>query len=102
LALIGRAHLKGLSIIGCTFTPFEGAPKYSEAGERMRQTVNQWIRDSGEFDAVVAFDAATRDPSAPQRLLGKFDSGDHIHPNDAGNQAMADVIDLKLLRKEYS
>ncbi len=96
--LIGRAHLHGLAIIGCTLTPFEGVNTYSEAGERMRQTVNQWIRNSGEFDAVVDFDAATRDPSAPQRLLAKFDSGDHIHPNDAGNQAMADAIDLKLFR----
>jgi lysophospholipase L1-like esterase len=96
--LIGRAHLHGLVIIGCTLTPFEGVNTYSEAGERMRQTVNQWIRDSGEFDAVVDFDAATRDPSAPQRLLAQFDSGDHIHPNDTGNQAMADAIDLKLFR----
>ena len=96
--LIGRAHLHGLTIIGCTLTPFEGVNTYSEAGERMRQAVNQWIRNSGEFDAVIDFDAATRDPSAPQRLLAKFDSGDHIHPNDAGNQAMADAIDLKLFR----
>jgi lysophospholipase L1-like esterase len=96
--LIGRAHLHGLAIIGCTLTPFEGVNTWSEAGESMRQAVNKWIRDSGEFDAVVDFDAATRDPSAPRRLLAKFDSGDHIHPNDAGNQAMADAIDLKLFR----
>jgi len=96
--LIGRAHLHGLAIIGCTLTPFEGVNTFSEPGERMRQAVNQWIRHSGEFDAVVDFDAATRDPSAPQRLLPGFDSGDHIHPNDAGNRAMADAIDLKLFR----
>jgi lysophospholipase L1-like esterase len=96
--LIGRAHLHGLSIIGGTLTPFEGVPTYSEAGERMRQTVNRWIRESGEFDAVVDFDAATRDASAPTRLRAQFDSGDHIHPNDPGNQAMADAIDLKLFK----
>lgn len=96
--LIGRAHLHGLSIIGGTLTPFEGVPTYSEAGERMRQQINQWIRDSGEFDAVIDFDAATRDPAAPTKLRPEFDSGDHIHPNDAGNQAMANVIELKLFR----
>jgi lysophospholipase L1-like esterase len=96
--LIGRAHLHGLTIIGCTLTPFEGVNTFTEAGEAMRQAVNKWIRDSGEFDAVVDFDAAIRDPASPRRMLAKFDSGDHIHPNDAGNKAMAEVIDLKLFR----
>jgi lysophospholipase L1-like esterase len=96
--LIGRARLHGLAIIGGTLTPFEGVPTYSENAERMRQQVNQWIRTSGEFDAVVDFDAITRDPSAPTRLRPGFDSGDHIHPNDAGNKAMADAIDLKMFR----
>lgn len=96
--LIGRARLHGLRIIGGTLTPFEGVNTYTEAGERMRQDVNRWIRSSAEFDAVVDFDAATRDPAAPTKLRREFDSGDHIHPNDAGNQAMADAIDLKLFR----
>jgi lysophospholipase L1-like esterase len=96
--LIGRAHLHGLSIIGGTLTAFEGVPTYTEAGERMRQEVNRWIRDSGEFDAVVDFDAATRDPAAPTKLRAAYDSGDHIHPNDAGNKAMAEAIDPKLFR----
>jgi lysophospholipase L1-like esterase len=56
--------------------------------------VNQWIRTSGEFDRIVDFDAVIRDPAHPTRLKPEFDSGDHIHPNDAGNQAMADAIDL--------
>jgi lysophospholipase L1-like esterase len=64
----------------------------------MRQDVNRWIRDSGEFDAVVDFDKATRDPAAPGKLRAAYDSGDHIHPNDAGNQAMAEAIDLALFR----
>jgi lysophospholipase L1-like esterase len=96
--LIGRARMHGLSVFGGTLMPFEGVNTYSEAGERMRQQVNQWIRDSGEFDAVIDFDAATRDPRAATKLRREFDSGDHIHPNDAGNQAMADAIDLKLFR----
>ena len=96
--LIGRAHLHGLKIIGGTLTPFEGVNTYTAAGEDMRQQVNRWIRESGAFDAVVDFDAATRDPAVPTKLRAQFDSGDHIHPNDAGNQAMADAIDLKLFR----
>jgi lysophospholipase L1-like esterase len=71
---------------------------YTAEGERMRQQINQWIRSSGEYDAVVDFDAALRDPDRPSRLRAEFDSGDHIHPNDAGNRAMADVIDLQLFR----
>jgi lysophospholipase L1-like esterase len=96
--LIARAHLHGLAIIGGTLTAFEGVPTFTEAGESMRQAVNTWIRTSGEFDAVVDFDAATRDPAAPRRLRAAHDSGDHIHPNDAGNKAMADAIDLALFR----
>ena len=96
--LIARAHMHGISIIGCTLTPFEGVPTFAESGEVMRQTVNKWIRESGEFDAVVDFDAAVRDPAAPRRMLAQYDSRDHIHPNDVGNKAMADAIDLKLFR----
>jgi len=96
--LIARAHLHGLVIIGGTLTAFEGVPTFTEAGEAMRQEVNRWIRESGEFDAVVDFDTATRDPAAPRKLRAEFDSGDHIHPNDAGNQAMAEAIDLALFR----
>ena len=96
--LISRARLHGLSIIGATLTPFEGVNTYTAAGEQMRQQVNQWIRSSGSFDAVIDFDLATRDPDRPTRLRPEFDSGDHIHPNDAGNRAMAEAVDLKLFR----
>lgn len=96
--LIERARLHGIGIIGGTLMPFEGVPTYSESAERMRQQVNAWIRTSGAFDAVVDFDAATRDPAAPTKLRAAFDSGDHIHPNDAGNQGMADAINLALFR----
>ena len=97
--LIARAHEKGLKIYGGTLTPFEGTtfPGYfTPAGEVKRQAVNQWIRTSGAFDAVIDFDKAIRDPAHPTRMLPMYDSGDHLHPNDAGYQTMANVIDLGL------
>ena len=97
--LIDRAHEKGLKIYGGTLTPFEGTtiPGYfTPAGEVKRQSVNQWIRTSGAFDAVIDFDKAIRDPLQPTRMLPAYDSGDHLHPNDAGYQAMANFIDLSL------
>lgn len=102
--LIARAHLRGVRIVGATLTPFEGALQdtpmqgyYSADKERVRQALNRWIRDSGEFDAVVDFDAMLRDPAHPQRILPAYDSGDHLHPGDAGYQAMANAIDLPAL-----
>ncbi len=101
--LILRAHAAGLRIYGCTLTPFEGTifPGYfTPAKEVMRAAVNQWIRTSGAYDAVIDFDAAIRDPSHPTRMLPAYDSGDHLHPNDAGYQVMANTVDLKLFRDE--
>ena len=98
--MIARARLHQLRILGATLMPFEGTPKpgyYTREKERVRQAVNQWIRSSGEFDAVIDFDAMTRDPGHPARLLPAYDSGDHLHPNDAGNKAMADGVDLGAL-----
>jgi lysophospholipase L1-like esterase len=96
--LITRAHLHGLRIAGATITPTKGLPFYSANGEAMRTAVNDWIRSSGRFDAVIDFDAATRDPRDPLRLRPEFDPGDHVHPNDAGNRAMAAAIDPALFR----
>lgn len=99
--LIARAHEKRLKIFGCTLTPFEGTafPGYFTAeGEAKRQAVNAWIRTSREFDGVIDFDKATRDPGHPTRLLADYDSGDHLHPNDAGYAAMAAAVDLSLFR----
>ncbi len=101
--LIARAKERGLKIYGATLTPFEGTifpGYYTAAGEAKRQAVNAWIRQSGEFDAVVDFDKAIRDPANPGRMLAAYDSGDHLHPNDAGYQAMANAIDLRLFRGE--
>jgi lysophospholipase L1-like esterase len=102
--LIAHAHARGVRIVGGTLTPFEGALQdtpmrgyFTDEKERVRQTVNAWIRDSGEFDAVVDFDAITHDPAHPARFLPDYDSGDHLHPGDAGYRAMAQAIDLDAL-----
>lgn len=92
--LIARAHMDHIKIMGATLTPDEGVWLAGPIGEATRQNVNQWIRNSGAFDAVIDFDAVERDPAHPQRMRPEFDSGDHIHPNDAGNAAMANAFDL--------
>jgi len=94
--IISQVRLKHVKIFGGTLTPFQGAAYYSAAGEAKRAAVNSWIRTSGEFDAVIDFDRATRDLTNPLRFLPAYDSGDHLHPNDAGYEAMADAIDLSL------
>jgi lysophospholipase L1-like esterase len=79
-------------------TPFYGAAYYSEVGEAKRQAVNQRIRPSNAYDAVIDFDKVTRDPADPKKFLAAYDSCDHLHPSDAGYKAMADAIDLALFR----
>ena len=74
---------------------------YTEAGESTRQAVNEWIRNGGEFDGVIDFDAAIRDPDDPQVMKAEYDSGDFLHPNDAGMQAMAHAVNLKLFRSRH-
>ena len=96
--VIDRAHAHGIKVIGCTLTPYEGAGYARDNGEAIRAAVNQWIRTSGAFDAVVDFEAATRDPNNPKRFRPEFDPGDHLHPNDAGYKAMADAVDLSIFR----
>ncbi|WP_229466148.1 SGNH/GDSL hydrolase family protein [Pseudoduganella plicata] len=97
--LIAQAHARGVKVIGGTLLPFHGALHgtpfagyWSPAKEVRRQEVNAWIRKSGEFDAVVDFDAALRDPADPARMLPVYDSGDHLHPGDAGYAAMAGAV----------
>jgi lysophospholipase L1-like esterase len=95
--LIARAHGRGLRVIGGTMTPWQGSPAFTPAKEAVRQAVNDWLRKTAPLDGVIDFDMATRDPGDPARLARTFDSGDHIHPNDAGYAAMAAAIDLKIL-----
>ena len=96
--LITRAHAAGLKIVGGTILPFKNDTFgfYTPENESKRQTVNHWIRTSGEYDAVVDLDAALRDPADPQALRAAYDSGDHLHPNDAGMAAIAAAIPTHL------
>jgi len=96
--MIERAHMRGIKVIGCTLTPYEGAAYYSDNGETIRSAVNQWILTSGAFDGVVDFDKATRDAEHPKQFVAAYNIRDHLHPNDAGYQAMANAIDLALFK----
>ncbi|WP_116952785.1 GDSL-type esterase/lipase family protein [Jiangella endophytica] len=92
-----RAHARGLRLVVGTLTPFGGAATYTPAKETVRQEVNEFLRTDGGFDGVIDFDAALRDPAAPERLLPAYDKGDHLHPSDAGRERLAEVVDLALL-----
>jgi lysophospholipase L1-like esterase len=97
--MIERAHAHGIEAIGATILPYGGSAYYhpAAAGEADRQAVNRWIRD--HFDAIVDFDAVTRDPAHPDRLRPDLDSGDGLHPSPAGYRAMAAAIPLSLFRR---
>jgi lysophospholipase L1-like esterase len=102
--LIDRAHAQGIRIVGATLTPFtdtfKGMPTegyYTPEKEKIRQSVNEWIRTSGAFDGIIDFDKATEDPAKPGYIRADYDCGDHLHPNDAGYKAMADAVDLNML-----
>jgi len=104
--LLAAAHARGVRMTVATLPPFEGALEgtpyaghYSPAKERLRVRLNDWIRSAGIFDAVVDFDAVLRDPANPRRLRREADSGDHLHPGDAGYRAMAAAIDIAPLLK---
>ena len=96
-----RAHAHGLLVYGATITPYVGSNYYHPGplSEADRQTVNQWIRAAGHFDAVIDFDAVLRDPQHPDLLLPTFDSGDHLHPSPAGYKAMGNAIPLDLFAR---
>jgi lysophospholipase L1-like esterase len=98
--LILRAHSHGIKIIGATLTPDENA-HYGRVADReaMREALNDFIRNSGKFDGVIDFEKATRDPEHPTFFLPAYDSGDHLHPGDAGYKAMADSINLALFSR---
>ncbi|MDV9174329.1 SGNH/GDSL hydrolase family protein [Streptomyces sp. W16] len=95
--LVTRAHAHGIRVIGGTLTPYGGNSAYTAAREAVRQAVNTFVRAGRPFDAVVDFDAAVRDPEQPQRIRPAYDSGDHLHFNDAGMRALADTVDLTAL-----
>ena len=102
--LVAQARSRGVRVLGATLTPFAGAlpgtpldDYYQLDKDALRQQLNAWIRASGTFDAVLDFDAWARDPAHPLRLLPAYDSGDHLHPGDTGNRALAEAIALPLL-----
>jgi lysophospholipase L1-like esterase len=94
-----RAHTHGIKVFGATLTPFVGAKYQSPAGEEIRQAINKWIRTTNQLDGVIDFDKVTTDPTHPGMFLPLDDSGDHLHPGDAGYKAMGESIDLKLFTK---
>ena len=98
--IILRAHAHNIRVYGATILPYEGAHYFTPEGDADRQAINKWIRTSGEFDGVIDWDAATRDPQSVTRLSAAADSGDHLHPADAGYQTMGGAVDLKLFAKQ--
>jgi len=98
-ALIQQAQVRGVKVLLGTLPPFKGASYWSKEKESRRDVVNRWIRTRRNVDAVIDFDAAMRDPADPEALKPAYDSGDHLHPGNAGYAAMADAIDLQALRK---
>src|SRR5262249_51547328 len=103
--LIARARLRSIKVIGSPLTPFEnafaGRPNqgyFSPDKEMKRQAVNRWIKSSGAFDDLIDFERAIADPAHPTAIASAYDSGDHLHPNDAGYRAMGESIDLKVFR----
>jgi lysophospholipase L1-like esterase len=99
--LIERAHERGLKIFGATIMPFTIMPLTATTSpkEDKRQAVNRWIRGHNDFDSVIDFDKTVRDPDQPIRFLAAYDSGDHLHPNDAGHKAMGEAVDLSLFSR---
>jgi lysophospholipase L1-like esterase len=100
--MIVRAHAHGVRVIGATLLPYQGAIEgkyYSDEGEAEREAINAFIRNSTQFDGVIDFDAAVRDHANPLRFDPAYDSGDHLHPNDAGYAAMAAAIDLRFFAR---
>jgi lysophospholipase L1-like esterase len=95
--IAARSRARGLRVVGGTLTPFGGCSCYTPQKERTRQAVNSWIRTGGAFDAVVDFDAVLRDARRPYRMRPAYDSGDHLHPGDAGYAAMGNAVDLSVL-----
>jgi lysophospholipase L1-like esterase len=94
--IIDRVHGAGAKIYGATMTPWKFSPAWTPAGEAKRETINRWIRTSGAFDAVIDFAKVVAEPGDPQLMAPKYDSGDHIHPNDSGYAAMGQAVNLRL------
>jgi lysophospholipase L1-like esterase len=97
--IIDRARQHGIKVLIATMLPYEGADYYTEDGEAIRAAVNQWIRTSSTVDGYIDFDKAVRDPGYPKRFRDGYHSGDNLHPSALGYKAMADAVDLAVLRE---
>lgn len=98
--IIERAHMHGIKVIGGTLTPYVGAAYATDQGEEMREAINQWIRTSHAYDAVIDFDAAVQDPANPIQIRPAYNIRDHLHPNDDGYKAMAAAVDLSIFKEK--
>ena len=97
--IVDRAHIRGLKIYGATLLPFEGAAYFTPEGEKNRQQINAWLRSKDSFfDGLIDFDKVMADPAHPTKMLPEQQSGDWLHPNDAGYKIMGEAVDLKLFR----
>ncbi|HVY89635.1 MAG TPA: SGNH/GDSL hydrolase family protein [Hyphomonadaceae bacterium] len=96
--IIARAHAHGIKVYGVTLMPYNGAAYYDEPGEATREKVNDWIRTGGGFDGVIDFDKLMQDPANPKKLKADLQSGDWLHPNDAGYKVMGEAVDLALFK----
>jgi lysophospholipase L1-like esterase len=96
--IIERCHERGIKVIGALLTPYQGTAYAAPGGEEIRTGLNNWIKNSGAFDGVVDFAAATADPANPLAFRAGYNIIDKLHPNDAGYQAMADAVDLNLFK----
>jgi lysophospholipase L1-like esterase len=99
--LISIAHAHGISVTGATLQPDEGTGYWTAEGNALREAVSNWILTSGAFDATADFSTVLEDPANPAQLLPAYDSGDHLHTNDAGYQAITDSISLRPLLAQY-
>ncbi|MDK3064215.1 GDSL-type esterase/lipase family protein, partial [Acinetobacter baumannii] len=104
--VVSEAHKHNIQVIGATLLPFSGAlPNtpldnyYQPNKDQLRQRINHWMRTSHTFDGVLDLDEGLKDPKHPNRLNPIYDSGDHLHPNDRGNQHMAELVDLDQIIK---
>jgi lysophospholipase L1-like esterase len=95
--MIDRAHARGVKVIGATILPYARSAYYhpGPTSEADRQAINAFIRAPGNFDGVIDWDKALRDPAKPAYLLPGYDN-DGLHPNLAGYKAMADAVPLSL------
>ncbi|MFC0135414.1 hypothetical protein CR105_14660 [Massilia eurypsychrophila] len=100
--VIARAHARGIAVIGATLGPFQGSGYYSASKDTVRQAINNWIRTTTELDGVIDFDRALQNPSNPLALRPGYDSGDRLHPNNYGYQAMGNAISLELFRSHLN